>query len=204
MGFLDIFKKNEPVVEEHDPADDYDKTPSQHITIDVTEEYITINGKQFTLPIEMEKLFELFGEAQKHTFGKVNIEFLSQEDNDMINNAVSEQRANFTWNDLGLYAFTNEGKYANTLMVRFRPKVDRDDPEQYPTNMFGGTVTINGGDWFEFLKPVKTEYSNSGNKYRELGRYVIFGNFTEREFKDKKRTDKHYANIQISLNTLDL
>ena len=201
MGFFSLFKKNEPVIEEHDPAEDYDRTPSQNISINVTEEHIEINGKQYTLPIKMEELVQLFGEPVKHTFGKVNIEFLTQEQNDMINNSVSEQRANFAWNELGLYAFTNEGKYAKALMVRLRPRVDRDAPEHYPTNMFGGTLTINGEHWFEFLKPVKPEYSNSSNKKRALGRYIIFGDFTEREFKDKKRTDKHYGHIQISLNT---
>lgn len=201
MGFLGLFKKDEPVIDEHDPAEDYDRTPSQNISINITEEYVEINGKQFTLPVEMEKLFELFGEAQKHTFGKVNIEYLTQEDNDMINRSAGEQRANFAWNDLGLYAFTKEGRYAKTLMVRLRPTVDSDDPEQYPANMFGGTLTINGAHWFEFLKPVKPKYSNSDSKGRVLGRYIIYGSFTEREFKDKKRTDRHYSYIQISLNT---
>ncbi|MBE6901980.1 MAG: hypothetical protein E7478_05855 [Ruminococcaceae bacterium] len=198
MGF---FRKNEPVIEEHDPAEDYDRTPSQNIAINVAEEYVEINGKQFTLPIKMEELVQLFGEAEKETFGKVNIEYLTQEDNDMINRSVSEQRANFAWDDLGLYAFTNEGRYAKTLMVRLRPRVDHDDPEHYPTNMFGGTLTINGAHWFEFLKPVKPKYSNSASKGRVLGRHIIYGSFTDRDFKDKKRTDKHYANIQISLNT---
>lgn len=201
MGFFDLFRKNEPVVEEHDPAEDYDRTPSQNITINVTEEYVEINGKQFTLPIKMEELFAIFGEAQKHTFGKVNIDFLSKEDNDFINESVSEQRANFAWNDLGMYAFTNEERYAKTLMVRLRPSTDGDDPEHYPTNMFGGTLTINGAHWFEFLKPVKTKYSNSKNKGRVIGRHIIYGSFTNRDFKDKKRTDKHYGSIQISLNT---
>ncbi len=201
MGFLDLFKKNEPVVEEYDPAEDYDRTPSQDITINVTEEYVEINGKQFMLPIKIEELFDMFGEAQKHTFGKVNIDFLTKEDNDLINESVSEQRANFAWNELGLYAFTNESRYAKTLMVRLRPSIYKADPEQYPTNMFGGTLTINGAHWFEFLKPIKTKYSNSSDKSRVIGRYIIYGSFTERDFKDKKRTDKHYSYIQISLNT---
>ncbi len=201
MGLFDLFIKNKPVVEEHDPAEDYDRTPSQNITINVTEEHIEINGKQYMLPIKMEELFDIFGEAQKHTFGKIDIDFLTKEDNDFINESVSEQRANFTWNDLGLYAFTNEGRYADCLMAMLRPSTDGSDPEHYPQNMFGGTLTINGAHWFEFLKPIKPEYSNSSNKKRKLGRYIIYGEFTEREFKDKKRTDKHYSSIQISMNT---
>ncbi len=200
MGFFDLFRKNKPA-EELDPAEDYDRTPSQDITINVTEEYIEINGKQFMLPIKMEELFDIFGAAQKHTFGKIDIDFLTKEDNDLINEAVSEQRANFTWNDLGLYAYTNEGRYADCLMVMLRPSTDGSDPEHYPQNMFGGTLTINGEHWFEFLKSVKPEYSNSKNKNRKLGRYIIFGDFTEREFKDKKRTYRHYSSIQISMNT---
>ncbi len=201
MGFFDLFKKNEPVIDEHDPAEDFDRTPSQNIAINVTEECVEINGKQFMLPIKMEELVQLFGEPKKHTFGKVNIEFLTEEQNDMINNSVSEQRANFSWDNLGLYVFTNEGRYADCLMVMLRPCVDREDPDSYPTNMFGGTLTINGAHWFEFLKPVKPEYSNSSNKKRALGRHIIYGEFTKREFKDKKRTDKHYGHIQISLKS---
>lgn len=201
MGFSDLFKKNKPAVEAHDPAEDYDRTPSQDITINVTEEYIEINGKQVVLPVKMEELFDMFGAAQKHTFGKIDIDFLTKEDNDFINESVSEQRANFTWNDLGLYAYTNEGRYADCLMVMLRPSTDGSDPEHYPQNMFGGTLTINGAHWFEFLRSVKPEYSNSKNKNRKLGRYIIFGEFTEREFKDKKRTERHYSSIQISMNT---
>ena len=201
MGFFDRFKKNEPVVEEHDPAEDYDRTPSQNIAINVTEEFIEINGNQFTLPIKMEELFAIFGEAEKKTFGKVNIEYLTQEDNDMINRSAGDQRANFAWNELGLYAFTKESKYAKTLMVRLRPSADGKDPEHYPTNMFGGTLTINGAHWFEFLKPVKPKYSNSDSKGRVLGRHIIYGSFTDRDFKDKMRTDRHYSYIQISLDT---
>ncbi|MBQ8196276.1 MAG: hypothetical protein IJZ47_13050 [Oscillospiraceae bacterium] len=200
MGIFDIFRKNKPA-EEHDPAEDYDRTPSQDITINVTEEYIEINGKQVVLPVKMEELFDMFSAAQKHTFGKIDIDFLTKEDNDFINESVSEQRANFTWNDLGLYAYTNEGRYADCLMVMLRPSTDGSDPEHYPQNMFGGTLTISGAHWFEFLKSVKPEYSNSSNKHRTLGRYVIYGEFTEREFKDKKRTDKHYSHIQISLRS---
>lgn len=197
MGFFDIFRKNKPA-EEHDPAEGYDRTPSQDITINVTEEYIEINGKPFMLPIKTEELFDMFGEAQKHTFGKINIDYLTKETNELLNHFVSAQRTNFTWNDLGLYAYTDDGRYANALTIRLRPSKYRKDPEQYPTNMFGGTLTVNGLHWFDFLKSVEPVYSNL--KRRSLGRYLVCGCFTDLKRKDQMRTERHYSDITISLN----
>lgn len=200
MGFFDLFKKNEPVIDEHDPADDYDTTPSKDITIDVDEEYITINGKRLSLPINMNELVELFGKPEKQTFGKVYLDVLDDEDNEYLN-AIAGQRINYVWNDLGLYAYTNDRVYVKTLMLVIRPYEDRETPEIYPKNMFGGTFTINGGSWFEPLKPIKTKYSNSAEKSLKLGRHLIYANFTSRDFKDKKRTERHYSNFQISLRS---
>ena len=199
MGLFDIFKKkDQPAEPAHDPADDFDTTPSKDITIDVDEEHITINGKKLALPINMNELVELFGKPEKQTFGKVYVDVLDDDDNAFLN-AMVGQRINYVWNDLGLYAYTDDRVNVNTLMLVIRPYEDHEMPEIFPKNMFGGTFTINGGSWFPPLKPIKTEYSNSAEKKMRLGRHLIYANFTSRDFKDKNRTERHYSGFQITL-----
>ncbi len=198
MGFFDLFRKKEYVEERPDPAMQYDTAPSKDITIDVDEENVTINGKQLSMPVNINELVELFGTPEKQTFGKVYVDVLDDEDNAFLNSMVG-QRINYVWNDLGLYAYTDDRVNVNTLMLVIRPYEDHEMPEIYPKNMFGGTFTIKGGSWFEPLKPIKTEYSNSAEKKMELGRHLIYANFTERDFKDKNRTERHYSYFQITL-----
>ena len=198
MGLFDVFARKQSVEEEYDTAEDFDRTPSQHISIDVNEDYVTINGRQLTMPIKMDMLMELFGKPQVQTFGEVHIDVLDEEDNDFINK-LAGKRINYVWNELGLYAFTNDATNVTGLMMMLRPAVNPETPAIYPKNMFGGRFTINGGEWFPVMKPVKTEYSNSSEKFLELGRHYIFGCFTDRDQKDKKRTEKSYSHIQISL-----
>ena len=199
MGLLDIFKtKKQTVVDEHDSAEDFDRTPSQHISVDVTEEYITINGKQFTLPMKTDILIEMFGKPEVQTFGKVHLDLLDEECNDFLNQ-MAGTRVNYCWSELGLYAFTNDATNVTTLLIMLRPSVNPENPDIYPKNMFGGTFTINGGNWFSLMKPIKTEYSNSRNKSLDLGRHIIFGHFTDCDQKDKKRTEKSYSYFQVAL-----
>lgn len=45
MGLFDKLRKQAPSAEVHDPAEDYDRTPSQNITVNLTETAIELNGK---------------------------------------------------------------------------------------------------------------------------------------------------------------
>ena len=200
MSLFDIFNtKNKTVEEEHDPAEDFDRTASEHISIDVNEEYVTINGTKLTLPIKINTLIEFFGEPEIQTFEGFHIDVQDKEINDFFNSALSGKRANYSWNELGLYAFTQDSANVTTLMMMLRPSINPETPDIYPKNMYGGKFTINGGEWFPVMKPVKTKYSNSSEKNIKLGRHRIFGSFTDRDKKDKKRTEKNYTHIDISL-----
>lgn len=77
MGLFDQLLKQAPAAEVHDPAEDYDRTPSQNITVNLTETAIELNGKSYTFPIQLTELVELFGEPEKFVFGKMYIDVLS-------------------------------------------------------------------------------------------------------------------------------
>lgn len=199
MRLSDIFRfKRKQTVQEHDTAEDFDKSPSEHIAVDVTNEYVYINNKQYTLPIKMEVLIEMFGKPQIQTFGKIQIDELDEEDNDFLN-AIAGQRINYCWNELGIYAYTHDAIYAKALLFMLRPGISPETPDIFPKNMFGGKITINGREWFESLKKIKPEYSNSANKSMTLGRHKIYGQFTDNNIKDRLRTEKSYSYIDIDL-----
>ena len=91
MGFLDKFRKPSPAEEVHDPAEDYDRTPSQNITVNLTESCIEINGKSYTFPIQITELVELFGEPEKFVFGKMYIDVLSDKQNAYLNHTSPDR-----------------------------------------------------------------------------------------------------------------
>ena len=104
MGLFDNFRKSAPTAEVHDPAEDYDRTPSQDITVNLTETAIELNGKSYTFPIQLTELVELFGEPEKSVFGKMYIDVLSDKQNAYLNQ-TTPQRLNFVWHELGIKAY---------------------------------------------------------------------------------------------------
>ena len=104
MRLFDKLRKQAPAAEVHDPAEDYDRTPSQNITVNLTETAIELNGKSYTFPIQLTELVELFGNPEKFVFGKMYIDVLSDKQNAYLNQ-TTPQRLNFVWHELGIKAY---------------------------------------------------------------------------------------------------
>lgn len=199
VGLFDVFKKSAPAADVHDPAEDYDRTPSQDIIVNLTEDKIEINGKSYAFPIQLTELVELFGEPEKFVFGKMYIDVLSEKQNAYLNQ-TTPQRLNFVWHDLGIKAYCYDRVTVRALQFQFRPYIYREMPTASPSNMFGGKLTINGQPWFELIKPVKPESSGSYTKGFKFGVHKIHGAFTTPEMKDNLRTEKDYTNLEIALD----
>lgn len=200
MGLFDKLHKKAPAAEVHDPAEDYDRTPSQNITVNITETAIEINGKSYTFPIPLTELVELFGEPEKFVFGKMYIDVLSDKQNAILNQTTPD-RLNYVWHELGIKAYCYDRVTVRALQFQFRPYTYREMPTASPSNMFGGKLTINGQPWFELIKPVKPESSSSYTKGFKFGVHKIHGAFTTPEMKDKLRTEKDYTNLEIALDS---
>lgn len=200
MGLFDKFRKPAPEGKAHDPAVDYDRTPSQDITVNLTESNIEINGKSYAFPIPLTELVEQFGEPEKYVFGKMNIDVLSDKQNAILNETTPD-RLNYVWNELGIKAYCYDRVSIRAFQFTFRPYAYREMPPASPSNMFGGKITFNGQPWFELMKPVKPESPSSYNKSFKFGAHKIHGAFTDPKTKDKLRTEKDYTNIEIALDS---
>ncbi len=200
MGLFDKLRKQAPSAEVHDPAEDYDRTPSQNITVNLTETAIELNGKSYTFPIQLTELVELFGEPEKFVFGKMYIDVLSDKQNAYLNQ-TTPQRLNFVWHELGIKAYCYDRVTVRAIQFQLRPYAYREMPTASPSSMFGGEITFNGQPWFELMKPVKPESSGSYSKSFKFGVHKIHGAFTDPQKKDKLRTEKDYTNIEIALDS---
>lgn len=200
MGLFDKHRKTPPAADIHDPAEDYDRTPSQDFTVNLTESSIELNGKTFTFPIQLTELVEMFGEPEKFSFGKMYIDVLSDKQNAILNQ-TTPQRLNFMWHDLGIKAYCYDRVTVRALQFQLRPYTYREMPTASPSSMFGGKITLNGQPWFELIKPVKPESSGSYSKSFKFGVHKIHGAFTTPDMKDKLRTEKDYTNIEIALDS---
>ena len=137
MGLFDNFRKSALAAEVHDPAEDYDRTPSQNITVNLTETASELNGKSYTFPIQLTELVELFGEPEKSVFGKMYIDVLSDKQNAYLNQ-TTPQRLNFVWHELGIKAYCYDRVSIRAMQFQLRPYTYREMPTASHFNMFGG------------------------------------------------------------------
>jgi cell wall assembly regulator SMI1 len=91
------------------------------ITIHLSECFFQINGVEFSFPIEIGQLKNILGECRQ---------------------SVLKYNTVYTWDDLGLLAFSNNRKLAETLYVTFYAK-------RYvfsPKHVYSGALLVNGED----------------------------------------------------------
>lgn len=143
MGLFDKLRKTAPAAEVHDPAEDYDLTPSQNITVNLTENSIEINGKSYTFPVPLTELVEQFGEPEKFVFGKMYIDVLSDKQNAYLNQTTPD-RLNYVWHEPGIKAYCYDRATIKAIQFQLRPYAYREMPPVSPSNMFGGKLTMNG------------------------------------------------------------
>ena len=167
---------------------------SKTITIDIREDGVMINGKKMDIPIHIRALSDILGKPRKTAFKT------SKEDKEvyakMHPGEILVQRINYTWDELGLMCYTNNGSVVNCFGIEFNP------PEGYnaashPKSMFGGTVLINGKPWLgEVMAGKDLEV------FRKIivGNYSLVAEYTDFEQDDSTRDESGFTGIEIQLN----
>ena len=150
MGIFDKFRKAPDITS-------FDTTASQQIRFQITEEYLDINGTRLTLPCSKAVLKEIFGEYM-----------LS-----MDNIGCTGVRYIYLWNELGIVAYSNDDENVNCISVQFFPR--KKNAMNFPKNIFGGSVTVNGADWLTLFADEKQPKLDGMTLPFKL---VHYGNFT--------------------------
>ncbi|MBQ9947391.1 MAG: hypothetical protein IJO91_03295 [Oscillospiraceae bacterium] len=177
--FKNLFRKKQPV------------QTAVISTIDITESGLVINGQLVDMPIHITVLKEIFGEPRSIGFktDKESREFLEG----LHGNGMVTKRVNYTWDDLGIYCYTNNGTVVNSIGIRLSKQGDT--YKYTPDKTYKGTVTIGGRPWFERI--------NEGEDMEffrrcELGPYSIVSEYAD-PFDEGERTESSYVDIELSL-----
>ncbi|MDE7231093.1 MAG: hypothetical protein K2N56_11490 [Oscillospiraceae bacterium] len=184
MGLFDkLFGKKKPAVSESSKA----------FTIDIREDGFVINGKRMDVPIHIMALSEVLGKPRRTGFKT------SEEDKEiyakMHPGEILVQRVNYTWDDLGLMCYTNNGSVVNCFGICLNPTDYNVDSN--PKSMFGGTVLINGRPWLGVMMAGK-----DCDVFRNIivGSYSLTAEYTDFDQDDSTRDESSFTGIEIQLN----
>ncbi len=168
MGFFDFFRN---LFSGSKP-----KISSQDLKIDLTENGMTINGRNIDIPCHLDILKELLGKPTKT--GK-------------------KHHGNYKWDELGLRCYTNsQSSVVNCIGIK--TSAGECDTKHDPECMFKGVLTINGEPWEEFMSHgVDEEVA----RQRDFGIYSLFSEYTDFEKGDSDGCKGAYVGVEISIHT---
>lgn len=160
--------------------------------INITPKGVIINGKKkFSLPCDMKKLTKIFGSPRAAMFetDRENKEFLEA----MHGQNTVTNRVNFSWDSLGVYCYTLNGKKATCFGIRITDQPIAIYP-QTPKTPFRGTVTVNGSPWLEAVKRGEDceVFFNLIN-----GEYSVIAEYTDDETDPWKRGEQDFTEIEV-------
>ena len=118
-------------------------------SIEISEEGILLDGAHFQLPVSIDTLSQLFGTARC---------------------SVKKYASIYTWDDLGLFANSKDGKLARTL--EFSILTNNKDWDVYPKQQFKGSLNIDGIPYQNL--EVKRKNKNDDHFSFNVGRNSIF------------------------------
>lgn len=185
MGFADHFKNLFGVK----------KTPHQTAiitSIDITGSGLYINGTSVDMPTHISALEKLLGKprAEKYKTKEETVEYLES----VHGKGMIVNRANYAWDDLGLYCYTNNGTVLSAFGIRLSKQGD--EYKHYPKAEFKGTVTIEGKPWFAVMNSAEDK---EVFRRLELGCYSIIADYTDPFDEPDSRTEKSYTCIEVNL-----
>lgn len=151
MRLFDILKKLSK-------QNEFDTTPSCHININITEEFMDINGTKLLLPCHKDELKSIFGEWMFS----------------MDNLTGTSIRYIYIWHELGIVAYSEDDENVNCVSLQFHPP-QKKNAINSPKNMFGGSITVNGESWELLFENVK---SPKVDKIKLPIKLAHYGNFT--------------------------
>lgn len=145
MGFLSkLFGKD-------DPAEVDFEYQGERLSLDYSPSGMVLGGRCISLPADISEFTSILGKARR---------------------VKTKMGANYTWDKLGVYCYTRDGKKVHTFGVFFRQ--GEIELETLPKNLYDGEFTINGQDWVAQL--AKGENADVLISLR-LGAYTATGEF---------------------------
>ncbi|MBD5111188.1 MAG: hypothetical protein HDT42_01430 [Ruminococcaceae bacterium] len=161
---------------------------SKGITIDIRDDRLMINGKEFDIPSHIDAFKAVFGEPRVTECETTDAmrEFLEEISGEPVTN-----RANYTWDELGLECYTYDGKTVNSFCVYLSPSKHESDAA--PRMMFGGTLTINEQHWLPVIKRGKKEKAI-------IGKYSVIANLIDYNQRISKTDETSFQRINIAAN----
>lgn len=160
--------------------------------INITDKGVIINGrKKFSLPCDMKRLNKIFGSPRAAMFetDRENKEFLEA----MHGQNTVTNRVNYSWDALGVYCYTLNGKKATCFGVRINEKPVAIYP-QTPKTSFKGVITVNGAPWLSTVK--QGEDCEVFFNYT-IGGFSVIAEFTDDEIDPQERGEQDFTEIEV-------
>lgn len=166
--------------------------PAEQCTVDFSENGMTINGVRLDVPVHLDAAVKLLGKprSEKYKTSAENREFLEG----IHGSGMVTKRVNYTWDDIGIYCCTHNGKVIHCF--GFQMSKDGDlQLKHSPERIFSGTLTINGTPWRQAV-----EHGVDCEVLRELrvGDYLVTAEYAD-PFAGDSPQDGGYSCIEISL-----
>lgn len=160
-------------------------------SINITESGLEIDGRQVDILSHISELEEIFGKARATGFktDSDSREFLEE----LHGKGMVTKRVNYTWDELGIYCYTDNGTVASSIGIRLSK--DSDVYKYTPKKVFTGTVTIEGRPWFQVIS--NGEDMEFFRKY-EMGALSIVSEYAD-PFYEGERTESGYVDLEISI-----
>lgn len=187
MGFFrNLFKKETAETRNVRPVEISER--SKGIAIDVRDDRLMINGKEFDIPMHIDAFKDVFGEPRVTEFETTDAMrgFLEESSGEPVTN-----RANYTWDELGLECYTYDGKTVNSFCVYLSPS--KYESNAAPRMMFGGKLTINEQHWLPVIKRGKKEKAI-------VGKYSVIVGLIDYNQRISKTNESSYDSINIAAN----
>ena len=161
---------------------------SKGIAIDIRDDRLMINGREFDIPSHIDAFKAVFGEPRVTECETTDAmrEFLEEISGEPVTN-----RANYTWDELGLECYTYDGKTVNSFCVYLSPSKYESDAA--PRMMFGGTLTINEQHWLPVIKRGKKEKAI-------IGKYSVIADPIDYNQRISKANETSFKRINIAAN----
>ena len=151
------------------------KITSEELNINLTEDGLTINGREINVPCHLDVLTGIFGKPVKT--GK-------------------KAHGNYKWDALGLRCYTDSNSKVVTC-IGIKTQAGEADTQHDPTGMFKGVLTIEGQQWEEFMNQGVDEEGFA--RQRDFGPYSLFSEYSDFENGDQNGCHGAYVGVEISI-----
>lgn len=162
----------------------------EQCVVDISRDGLVINGTKLDVLVHLDAAEKLLGTPRGKKYRT------SAEDRELLEETHGEgmvsNRVNYTWDDLGIYCYTMNGKVISSFGFMFHNEMEL---KHSPRKMFSGTLTINGEPWQKaVLNGTDCEF------FRELvlGGYTVIAEYTD-PFSGETPDEGGYNCVEISL-----